>query len=54
MPDGTKYTGDWVEGKANGKGVKVLPNGTVFDGMWIDGKFESGKCTYQDGKCYEG
>lgn len=42
MPDGTKYTGDWVNGKAHGLGVKVLPNGTVYNGDWVDGKFDKG------------
>jgi len=37
MPDGTKYTGDWKNGKAHGKGVKFLQNGTMYDGTWDDG-----------------
>ena len=40
LPDGTTYTGDWIDGKANGKGVKTLPNGTAYDGMWVEGKFD--------------
>ena len=54
MTDGTKYTGEWIDGKANGIGVKTLPNGTIYDGHWTDGKFDKGKCTYPDGKIYEG
>lgn len=54
LPDGTKYTGDWEDGKANGLGIKQLPNGTVYEGNWIDGKFDKGKCTYPDGKIYDG
>jgi len=54
LPDGTKFTGDWFDGKANGIGTKTLPNGTIYDGAWGDGKFEKGKCTYPDGKIYDG
>lgn len=54
MPDGSKYSGEWFEGKANGKGVKVIPNGATYDGIWTNGKFEKGKCTYADGKIYDG
>lgn len=54
MPDGTKYTGDWVNGRASGHGIKVLPNQTVYDGKWQDGKFLDGRCTYPDGKIYDG
>jgi hypothetical protein len=42
LPDGTKYTGDWLEGKANGQGVKTLLNGTLYDGLWDDGRFKQG------------
>lgn len=54
MADGVKYTGDWLNGKANGNGVKQLSNGTQFDGHWIDGKFINGKGIYPNGRVYEG
>ena len=38
-PDGTKYTGEFVDGKFNGEGEKTLPNGTKFKGAFKDDKF---------------
>lgn len=42
LHDGTKYDGDWIDGKANGVGIKTLTNGTVYDGHWTEGKFIKG------------
>lgn len=33
-PDGTKYTGQFKEGKMEGKGTKTWPNGNRYDGLW--------------------
>lgn len=31
-PDGSKYEGEWVDGKANGKGRFILADGDVYEG----------------------
>lgn len=33
-PDNTKYEGEFVNGKMEGKGVKTWPNGNRYEGMW--------------------
>ncbi len=48
--NGDKYTGDWVDGKANGHGVYTFgPNGKFagdrYEGQFKDGKYH-GKGTY--------
>lgn len=35
-PDGTRYEGQFVKGKMEGRGVKTWPNGNSFDGMFKD------------------
>ena len=37
-PDGRTYTGEYVNGKATGKGSIKMPDGTTFEGDWLDGK----------------
>lgn len=32
--DGSTYTGDFVDGKANGFGVKNYPDGSKYEGYW--------------------
>lgn len=36
-PDGTKYEGEFVNGKMTGQGVKTWPNGNKYEGMWKNG-----------------
>lgn len=35
--DGSVYTGDWRNGRPNGKGQLVRANGATFKGVWSDG-----------------
>jgi len=32
--DGSKYEGQFVNGKMEGKGIKTWPNGNTYDGMF--------------------
>ena len=34
--NGNKYEGDYLNGKANGKGVYTWLSGEVYDGEWTD------------------
>ena len=50
---GTRYTGQWVDGRRCGRGTLLYPDGTSYDGGWRDDrKHGSGKWT--DRGAYEG
>ncbi|HEU0222969.1 MAG TPA: 2-isopropylmalate synthase, partial [Paracoccaceae bacterium] len=36
-PGGFEYTGDWVEGRIEGKGTAKYPNGSVYEGEFNNG-----------------
>ena len=38
-PDGTKYVGEWKDGKRNGQGTWTSPDGQKYVGEWKDHKF---------------
>lgn len=49
------YTGDIVDGKANGYGKGVFDNGLVYEGTWANNKKEGkGTLRWPDGSIYEG
>lgn len=49
------YTGDIVDGKANGVGKGVFDNGNVYEGEWVNNNIEGkGKEKLPDGTYYEG
>lgn len=49
------YTGDIVDGKANGFGKGVFDNGLVYEGTWVNNKKEGkGTLRWPDGSVYEG
>lgn len=49
------YTGDIVDGKANGFGKGVFDNGNVYEGEWVNNTIEGkGKEKFLDGTFYEG
>ena len=53
-PDFT-IEGDFVDGKAHGKGKLTYPDGKVYEGNFSGGKpHGKGKITYPDGEVYEG
>lgn len=33
-PDGTKYEGQFTNGKQEGRGIKTWPNGNTYEGLW--------------------
>lgn len=33
-PDNTRYEGEFLNGKMEGKGIKTWPNGNRYEGMW--------------------
>ena len=37
MPNGSKYTGEWLDNKQHGTGVFTLINGEEKSGMWEHG-----------------
>ena len=39
MADGTKYMGQWQDGKPVDYGIKVLADGTQIKGFLVDGEF---------------
>ena len=54
-PEGSKYSGYWVNDKANIKGKLIHSDGDIYEGEWLDDK-PHGKGIYihKDGTIYEG
>jgi len=44
-PDGSKYVGEWKNGKHHGKSILSFYNGNNLEGEWRDGEF-IGHVTY--------
>ena len=38
-PDKSMYEGQFLNGKMEGKGVKIWPNGTRHEGIWKNDNF---------------
>ena len=38
LADGSKYVGEWADGKQNGTGTICDMNGLKKKGQWVDGK----------------
>lgn len=55
FPDGTSYSGQWRDGKMNGRGVLLWPSGDRYEGEWRDGA-QHGQGTFAaaDGSMYFG
>ncbi|TNV86548.1 hypothetical protein FGO68_gene17393 [Halteria grandinella] len=54
-PDGSKYVGLWLQGKASGFGRFILADGDAYEGSWLDGKAHgTGIYFYADGAHYQG
>jgi len=59
-PDGTKYTGDFVNGKSNGKGIYIFGKndknpGTKYMGAFLNGFFHGkGRMEWPNGNIYTG
>ena len=55
MVNGTKYVGEWKEGKLQGQGTLTYVNGTKYVGEFKDNQMNGqGTLTYKDGKKYIG
>jgi len=53
--DGAFLTGDWKNGKLNGKGCNLTVNGTIYMGPFSDGKREGkGSLIYSDNSILQG
>ncbi len=37
-PDGSKYEGQWKQGKSNGYGRMTHANGDIYEGNWVNDK----------------
>ena len=35
-PDGSKYIGNWEDGKRNGQGFYTFSDGRSYQGEWVD------------------
>ena len=54
-PDGSKYEGDWLNGKPEGEGRFEYACGAIYVGEWKGGLFDGlGTLLYPYGACYEG
>ena len=54
-PDGSKYTGDWVDGFRHGKGTEISPNGRKYTGDWLKNqRTGKGTHTWPSGDKYTG
>lgn len=53
--DGTKYYGDWMNGKRHGLGKLVERNGYMYYGWWEnDMRHGQGEANYPDGSMFDG
>ena len=53
--DGSKYDGEWKEGKRYGKGTLIYEDGSKYEGEWKNGKKNGqGSIFYHDGSKLEG
>jgi hypothetical protein len=53
-PDGSKYTGDWVNGVRQGDGALAWADGSVFEGRFEKGEMTVGTITWEDGSWQSG
>lgn len=54
-PDGSTYTGDFVDGVRQGQGEIVMPDGFRYNGQWQGGEMTGkGTATYGNRDVYEG
>jgi hypothetical protein len=55
LPDGSKYVGEYKNGKCNGQGTITYPDGSKYVGEFKDNVFDGeGTLTYSDGTSYRG
>lgn len=54
-PPGTKFIGEWRDGKRHGEGILMYADGSRYEGSWVDDKEEGfGRYYLADGTRYEG
>jgi len=55
LSDGSKYEGEYIKKKPNGKGKLLNPYGDFYEGDFVNGVYEGyGVFTFSDGEKYEG
>ena len=55
LPNGAKYTGQWLNGKRDGKGIQIWMDGSRYEGEWAGDRANgNGKLYHADGDIYEG
>lgn len=55
LADGSRYVGEWRDGKRRGQGFMVFPNGDRYDGQWSNDLPDGdGILTGHEGDIYEG
>ena len=53
--DGSRYQGEWKNGKRNGKGIEIYSNGNKYIGEFKDDRRHGhGTCIYSNGSIYDG
>ncbi len=55
LPDGSRYVGEYINGKANGQGTITHPNGRKYVGEFLNGNLHGqGIFSFPDGRKYVG
>ena len=54
-PDGSSYSGEWIEGLRSGEGVFTAADGERYDGAWLEGeRHGQGMERHSNGRSREG
>lgn len=55
LPNGAKYTGEWIGDKRDGQGTQIWVDNSKYEGSWKDDKANGqGVLYHADGDVYEG
>ena len=54
MENGSRYVGEWEDGKKHGQGTYTFLNGDKYEGEWKEGEQDEGTHTWSDRFKYVG